>query len=258
MKIITWNVNGLRALHRDKKLQQILDMDPDVIMLQETKASPDQLPPEMQKPAGYYSAFASSEARKGYSGVATYSKTKAHDSVAGLDIERFDEQGRVLTHFYDEVALINAYFPNGASKTAPLDYKLDFFDEFLQYVDRLKEEGYKVVIGGDINVAHEEIDLARPRENKHNIGFLPEERAWIDEYIRYGLVDVYRHFNPTRTEAYTYWDLRTRARERNVGWRLDYFFVTSDLLREVSSVNILSDIYGSDHCPVEMTLSINV
>lgn len=255
MRLISWNVNGLRAVIRKGVWNQIFDTNPDIICIQETKASPEQLEGEVCPP-GYFAYYASSTARKGYSGVGLFSRIEPKKVTEGFEIERFDEYGRVLTAFFDSFVVITAYFPNGASKTAPLDYKLDFYDEFLSHCNKLRNEGYSIIFGGDLNVAHEAIDLARPEANKTSIGFLPEERAWIDELIRHGYMDTFRHFNPQKTGVYTYWDLKSGARERNVGWRLDYWFVSLDLLPQVKKAEVLSDIYGSDHCPILLEIAL--
>lgn len=253
MKILSWNVNGLRAINRKSKWQQILDLKPDVIFLQETKASPDQLKDNVRDPKGYYSFFCSSTARKGYSGVATYTKSLPDKEFCGLDIKKFDEHGRVHTIVLDNLALVNAYFPNGKSKTASLEYKEEFFEEFFDYMSALKQD-YQVIFGGDVNVAHQAIDLARPEDNKDKVGFLPKERAWVDKFEKAGFVDIFRHEYPEKEEVYTYWSLRTKARDRNVGWRIDYFWASQGALSRVTRFETLSDIYGSDHCPIMIEL----
>lgn len=256
MRIISWNVNGLRAVVRKEKWQQIFELEPDILCLQETKCNPDQLPEGNYVPAGYEAYFASSTARKGYSGVGVYTRIEPREVIQGLDLERFDEHGRVITLVFDEYIVVNGYFPNGASKTAPLDYKLEFFDEFLQFIEKYRREGYSIIFGGDVNVAHKPIDLARPQANKKSIGFLPEEREWIDEIVRHGYVDTLRLKRGDKEGLYTYWDLRTRARDRNVGWRLDYWFVSPELSRKVQHADIYSDIYGSDHAPIVLDIDL--
>lgn len=254
MKLISWNVNGLRSVGRNGFWNEILAQKPDVLCLQETKAEADQLPDEVRHPAGYHSYFASSKLRKGYSGVAIYSKVEPDKIEYGMGIQRFDDEGRTIIAYYKDFVLLNVYFPNGGGGPHRLQYKLDFYDAFLAYVDDLRTQGKRVIFCGDINTAHEAIDLARPKENEENTGFLPEERAWLDEVVAHGYVDTFRHFYPDKTGAYTYWDMKTRARDRNVGWRIDYFFVSPDLLPRLTDTKILSDIYGSDHCPLEITL----
>ena len=254
MKIISWNVNGLRSIGRNGFWNDILKQDPDILCLQETKAEPEQLPEEVRNPTGYHSYFASSKLRKGYSGVAVYTKVAPEKVEYGMGIKKFDDDGRTLALYFKDFVLLNGYFPNGGGGPERLAYKLEFYDAFLTFIDDLRKEGKKILFCGDINTAHEEIDLARPKENEKNTGFLPEERAWIDEVVVHGYVDVFRHFYPTKIGAYTYWDMKTAARDRNVGWRIDYFFASADLMRRVEGIKILSSVYGSDHCPVELAL----
>jgi len=255
MLIIGWNVNGIRAVHRKGNWSWFENAQPDIFCVQETKASPEQLPEEVRSPAGYQSYFSSSQIRKGYSGVAVYSKEEPKEWREGIGIEKFDEQGRILTLHFEKFILINAYVPNGNSATASLDFKLEFYEELLNYMNKLHADS-PIILTGDINVAHEEIDLARPKENEKNIGFLPEERAWIDEYIQAGYADTFRTMNPNKVDAYSYWDLKSGARERNVGWRIDYFFASQDILPKIKKSEILSDVYGSDHCPISITIEI--
>jgi exodeoxyribonuclease-3 len=172
----------------------------------------------------------------------------------GIGIPRFDEEGRLLVAYFDEFVLLNVYFPNGGQGPVRLQYKYDFYDAFLEFIDGLKKKGQKIIFCGDVNTAHEAIDLARPKENEKNTGFLPEERAWIDEVVSHGYVDTFRHLHPNKKDAYSYWDMKTRARDRNVGWRIDYFFTSANLISKIQSTSILSDIYGSDHCPVTLEI----
>ncbi|MDO8408202.1 MAG: exodeoxyribonuclease III [bacterium] len=255
MRIVSWNVNGLRSLAKDDYWGAFLKgAKPDIFCLQETKASPEQLPDTLRDVPGFSSFFSSSVVKKGYSGVALYSKIEPLSVIYGMGIKEFDEEGRLVGGEYEDFWLLNAYFPNGGQGPHRLDYKLRFYDAFLAFAEKLRAQK-PVIFCGDVNTAHEEIDLARPRENAANTGFLPEERAWLDEVIAAGYVDSFRHFSPTRREAYTYWDLFTHARDRNVGWRLDYFFIAQECMKCVKKAEIHSDIYGSDHCPVSITLS---
>jgi len=255
MRIVSWNVNGLRSLAKDDYWRAFLKgTKPDIFCLQETKASPEQLPDTLRDVPGFSSFFSSSVVKKGYSGVALYSKIEPLSVIYGMGIKEFDDEGRLVGGEYEDFWLLNAYFPNGGQGPHRLDYKLRFYDAFLAFAEKLREQK-PVIFCGDVNTAHEEIDLARPKENEANTGFLPEERAWLDEVIAAGYVDTFRHFSPTRREAYTYWDLFTNARDRNVGWRLDYFFVAQELMKRVKKAEVLNEIYGSDHCPVSITLS---
>lgn len=256
MRILSWNVNGLRAVVRKEKWDDVFELGPDILCLQETKAHPDQLPEDNHTPNGYEAYFSSSQVRKGYSGVAVYT-TKTPNAVhEGMGIKAFDEQGRLLTLEFDGWVLINGYFPNGASKTASLAYKLDFYDEFLAYIENYRSKGFSIVFGGDLNVAHEEIDIARPEANKNHTGFLPEERAWVDELIHHGYIDTFRHTHPSK-QVFSYWDLQSRARDRNVGWRIDYWFISPELLPKLKSADIYGNIYGSDHAPVGIDIELN-
>lgn len=256
MRIVSWNVNGLRSIGKNGFWHAVWKLKPDILCLQEIKAESTQLPDEIREVPGFTVIFNSSRARKGYSGVAMYCKTPPESVELGLGSEeRFDVEGRLITAIFEDFILCNVYFPNGGQGPERLAYKLDFYDAFLVYIEELRAKHTKpLIFCGDINTAHEAIDLARPKENEQNTGFLPEERAWIDEVVATGYTDVYRARNPDRTGAYTYWDLKTGARDRNVGWRIDYFFVSNDVLPKVKNITIHSDIYGSDHCPLSLDI----
>lgn len=259
MKILSWNTNGIRATYKQGFWKPIIDGGYDVICLQEVKAEESQLDEYLRKPDGYHSYFSHSKGRKGYSGVAIYSHIEPMEVVAGMNGDD-DPEGRMLTAFFaspdgdGDLALINCYFPNGGGGPERLAYKLDFYKRFLAYVNQLRDDGYRVIFCGDVNTAHTEIDLARPRENIEHTGFLPIERAWIDEVIANNYVDVFRSLNPDARNAYTYWDMVTRARDRNVGWRIDYFFASAEIMPRIRSCSILADIMGSDHCPILLDL----
>lgn len=254
MRLISWNVNGLRAIHKKGFETSWKKMKPDILCLQETKASVEQLPEELQKPRRYHAAF-SSGLKKGYSGVAIYSKMQPHIIETGIGIEAFDTEGRILIADYGDFILANVYFPNGGASPERLQYKLDFYDAFLDFSDCIvRKKKRHLVICGDVNTAHRPIDLARPKENEKNTGFLPEERAWIDKLIEHGFVDTFRIFHEDGGH-YSWWDYKTRARERNVGWRIDYFFVNKAFSKRVRRAFILPDIEGSDHCPVGIELA---
>ncbi|MDP3622450.1 MAG: exodeoxyribonuclease III, partial [Methanobacteriaceae archaeon] len=203
---------------------------------------------------GYKSYFNSAE-RKGYSGVGIYSFLKPTKIDNGFGIKKFDMEGRVQIADYDDFVLFNIYFPNGKMSDERLKYKLDFYDAFLDQVNNLRDEGRNVVICGDVNTAHKEIDLAHPKENSKISGFLPVERAWIDKFLENGYVDTFRMFNQ-EPEQYTWWSYRTKARDRNVGWRLDYFFVNEEFKNNIKASYILSDVMGSDHCPIGIEIEI--
>jgi exodeoxyribonuclease III len=254
MKILCWNVNGLRAVQKKNLFNQIFKDSPDIVCLQEIKALPEQLSEEARSPKGYFSYFNAPDLKKGYSGVAMYTKEEPLKVEYGMNGK--DEEGRIIVAHFKDFALINVYFPNGGGGPVRLAYKLKFYDEFLKFAEKLRKEK-PIVFCGDVNTAHKEIDLARPKENEKNTGFLPEERAWLDKVVGAGYVDVYRHFNPDKAGVYTYWDMKTYARDRNVGWRIDYFFVTPDIISKVKNIEILSLFMGSDHCPLTLELDLS-
>ncbi len=254
MNIISWNVNGIRALDRKGSFDWLLEKNPDIFGIQETKAHPDQLDENILSPTNYYSFFSSHSTKKGYSGTALYTKEKPDNVVYGIGIEEFDSEGRMVIATFGKTIVANVYFPNGGGGPERLDYKLRFYDAFLEYCLEKRKEGFEVIVMGDVNTAHEEIDLARPKANETRTGFLPEERAWLDEVFRNGFVDAYRYLYPTAEDVYTYWDQKTFARDRNVGWRIDYFIVTPGVVTTIKDVLIHSEILGSDHCPVELIL----
>ncbi|HHT44496.1 MAG TPA: exodeoxyribonuclease III [Fastidiosipila sp.] len=253
MRLVSWNVNGLRAVARKDNLKDAFALDPDVLCLQEIKAMPEQLPADVRSIDGYHAAFNPAE-RKGYSGTAIYSKRQVPVS-SGLGLPHFDIEGRVQVADFDDFLLYNIYYPNGKASDLRLQYKLDFYESFYEHVLMAVDSGRDVVICGDVNTAHKPIDLARPRENEKVSGFLPIERAFLDRFLEAGFVDTFRMFNDAG-EHYTWWDMITRARERNVGWRIDYFFVNKRLAPKVIEAAIHPDIMGSDHCPVSLTLAI--
>lgn len=229
-------------------------MKPDILCLQETKSLPEQLPDELRAPNGYHSYFHFPTQKKGYSGVAIYSREKPSKVSRDIGFELLDQEGRLIMAEYKDFIMINVYFPNGGGAPERLRYKLDFYDYFLEFINKLHKKHQNIIFCGDINVAHRPIDLARPKENETHVGFLPIERAWMDKLISHGWIDVFRHFYPDQVEAYTYWDMKTFARERNVGWRIDYFFTSQEMIGEVKSIEILDNILGSDHCPIKLTL----
>ncbi|MGZ7108200.1 MAG: exodeoxyribonuclease III [Methanobacterium sp.] len=252
LRIISWNVNGLRAIQKKGFLKWLLNDDPDILCLQETKVSYDKLPKPLKRVDGYHPYFCEAE-KKGYSGVAIYSKIKPKKVEYGFGIQKFDSEGRILIADYEKFVLLNIYFPNGKMSAERLNYKLEFYDALLDYANDLKAEGKNVVICGDLNTAHKEIDIARPKANEKISGFLPVERAWIDKFLENGYLDTFRMFNK-EPEQYTWWSYRTKARERNVGWRLDYFFINEEFKDNVKAAGILNHVMGSDHCPVDLEL----
>ncbi len=252
MKIITWNVNGLRALLRKGKKEWLLEQAADVICLQEIKARPDQIAEADRDFPGYQAIWNPAE-RPGYSGVLTLVRNDVPRHVVGLGIPRFDAEGRVIRTWHDGFWLYNIYFPNGQRDHERLQFKLDFYAALLEQVQALLAAGEEVVITGDFNTAHRPIDLRNPDRNQKTSGFLPEERAWIDRYLEAGFVDVYRQLYPERVQ-YTWWTYRYGARRRNIGWRIDYFLVSAGLTPRVQDVIIHDQVEGSDHCPVSLLL----
>ena len=252
--LYSWNVNGIRAAQRKGFLDWLDQTSPDILCLQETKAHPDQLDAELRQPDGYHTYWAWAE-KKGYSGVALYSKQEPNSVQIGLGIEAYDREGRTIVAEYDNFTLIGAYFPNGSRDHSRVPFKMAYKAEFLAYCNQLRADGKRVVFCGDVNTSHQEIDLARPRQNQKSTGFLPEERAWIDEIVDQGYVDTFRALYPEQAEAYSWWAYYGRARERNVGWRLDYFFVSDDLRPSIANAAIHPDVMGSDHCPVSLKLN---
>jgi exodeoxyribonuclease-3 len=255
MRILSWNVNGLRAFYKKGAFNSIFEVDPDIFCLQETKSHPDQLPEEVRTPAGYYAYFDHSKMRKGYSGVAIFSKEKPEKVEYSLGNPDLDKEGRMIIAYFKDFVLLNGYFPNGGVDPERLKYKLEFYDQFLKFIEKLRKQGKSVIFCGDINTAHNEIDLSRPKENSNHTGFLPIERAWIDKVIEKGYLDTFRFLHLDKIK-YSWWDMKTFARDRNIGWRLDYFFVSSDLKDKIKKAEILDDMIGSDHCPVLLELKL--
>ena len=253
-KIISWNVNGIRAAQKKGFVEWLLKENPDVLCVQETKAHVEQLSGDLINPIGYKAYWSSGE-KKGYSGVATFTKNEPKKIEKEFGVKKYDCEGRILITDYGDFILFNIYFPNGQRDTERLNYKLGFYNEFLKYIDNLKEKGKKIIICGDVNTAHKEIDLARPKENINTSGFLPIEREWMDRFVEHGYIDTFREFNKDGGH-YTYWDTITRARERNVGWRIDYFFISPNLKKNLKNAFIMSDVMGSDHCPLGIEVEL--
>ncbi|MBC8185727.1 exodeoxyribonuclease III [candidate division KSB1 bacterium] len=252
-KILSWNVNGIRAVHKKNFMDWFNAEKPDILCFQETKAQDDQIPEEIAKAVGY-ELYVSSAERKGYSGVAVLTNKKVKQFKKGFGIEKFDSEGRILELEFDNVTLFNIYFPNGKQSKERLQYKMDFYDAFLERANNLKDQGIKLIVCGDVNTAHKEIDLAHPKENEKRSGFLPEERAWIDKLLSHGFVDTFRMFVEGGGH-YSWWDMRTRARNRDIGWRIDYFYISENLKNEIKSAFILKEVLGSDHCPVGIEIN---
>ncbi|MDR2952240.1 MAG: exodeoxyribonuclease III [Treponema sp.] len=258
MRIVSWNVNGIRAVEKRGFADWLVKDHADIVCLNETKASPEQLSPELLNPVVKgtpYSAFWASSKKKGYAGVAVYSREKPRD-VRFLGDAKFDDEGRVLAVEYRGFTLIAAYFPNSQDERKRLDYKLAFCDAMLEFCNTLIKKKRHYLLCGDYNIAHTPIDLAHPKANENNAGYLPEEREWMDKFIAAGNVDTFRHFHQGEGGHYTWWSYRSGAREKNVGWRIDYHCVDKGFMPMVRSSNIRSEVQGSDHCPVEIELDL--
>jgi exodeoxyribonuclease-3 len=252
--LLSWNVNGLRAVVKKGFVDFLQDRRPDILAIQETKLQQEQLPAEIHQIPGYKSTWSFAE-KKGYSGTGIFYKQAPQRIQMEFAHPVLNHEGRIIELEYPPFTLFNVYFPNGQMSEERLQYKLAFYDEILTYFNSLRKGGRRLVICGDVNTAHRPIDLKRPKENEDRSGFLPIERAWIDKLLASGYVDTLRMFNQ-EPDQYTWWTYRMRAREKNVGWRIDYFFVSDDLQKHVVDATILSDIYGSDHCPIGLTLKI--
>jgi exodeoxyribonuclease-3 len=251
---MSWNVNGIRAAEKKGFLEWLGDCGADVVALQETKAAPEQLSDSLLRPEGYHAEWCSAE-KKGYSGVATYSRLPALEVSRGLGDPRFDADGRVLVTRFPDFYFFNIYFPNGGRGPEWVAHKLDFYARFVEVVRDLMAAGERVVVAGDVNTSYAEIDIARPRENAKVSGFMPEERAAMGAFFEAGLVDTFRALRPSEVK-YSWWAAWGGARAKNVGWRLDYIFVSPNLRAYVVDADILCDVTGSDHCPVTLTLAL--
>ena len=247
MKIISWNVNGIRSVYNKGFLEWFAKESPDILCLQETKANFDQFPQEIRDMKQHHISYSSAE-KKGYSGVATFSREKILDTKK-IEKHSYDSEGRVLIHELDDFFLLNCYFPNGQRDHKRVPFKLEFSEDILKKINHLSKLK-PIIITGDFNTAHNEIDLANPKSNKKTTGFLPNERAWMDKFISHGYIDIFRYLYPDKTGAYTWWSNMPGVRARNVGWRIDYFFISPELLPRVKSASLCPDVMGSDHCPI--------
>lgn len=253
MKIISWNVNGIRAAHRKGFMDWLRRENPDILCLQETKAHPAQLEEDLVNPPGYQTHWSSAE-KKGYSGVALYLREKPLHVSEGIGQAEFDAEGRTLVTEYPDFILYNGYYPNGQHDLGRVPFKLRYSDRVLSHaLNTQKQKRKPIILAGDFNTAHKEIDLARPKQNEGNTGFLPEERAWIDKLVGKGFIDIFREFEPGPNH-YTWWSYRAGARQKNIGWRIDYFFITPDLKSQVQKAYLQPQVLGSDHCPVVIEL----
>lgn len=268
LKIVTWNINGYRAIAgqnpkrkydkviKENKLAEYIEQEkPDILCMQETKASLEQINEDLRYPEGYFGYYHSCSVKKGYSGVVTFTKNKPVKVNDKIGIERFDGEGRIIETDFDDFVLFNVYFPKGYTDDPRLDYKMDFYDAFFEYAGKKKKEGRKIIVCGDYNTAHTEIDLARPKENVNTSGFLQIERDKLDWLLKEGYIDAYREFIKEGGN-YTWWSQRGRARENNVGWRIDYHFITENMLPHLKNAYQQPDAEGSDHCPVVLEIDV--
>jgi exodeoxyribonuclease-3 len=254
LTVKSWNVNGLRAAARKGFGEWLESCGADVVLLQETKAREEQLDDEIRAPKGWRTVFVSAE-RPGYSGVAAYCREEPDEVLTGLGAKKYDCEGRTVGLRYGDLWILGAYFPNGGNEHARVPYKLGFYRRMLTRMKQLRDEGRDVIVAGDYNTAHQPIDLARPKQNEKTTGFLPEERVWLDKYVKAGFVDTFRHAHPEREGAYSWWSFRSGARQRNVGWRIDYHFLNEDAAGRILDATIDAEVEGSDHCPVGLVLA---
>ncbi len=255
LSFISWNVNGIRAAHKKGFMDWFNKTSPDILCLQETRAEIPQIPTEIVEATGYYTFWNHSKRKRGYSGTGLLSRIEPLSVEFGLGLEEFDQEGRTIIAHYPKFTLINCYFPNGSRDHSRVPFKMAFYDAFLQKCEDFRAEGKLVLFCGDVNTAHQEIDLANPKSNRKTTGFLPEERAWIDKITAMGYVDTFRQFHPDEAGHYTWWSMRAGARKRNVGWRIDYFFSAPELASKVTDATIFPNVTGSDHCPIGLKLN---
>ncbi|NKQ40730.1 MAG: exodeoxyribonuclease III [Sulfurovum sp.] len=253
ISFVSWNVNGIRAVEKKGALKWVDEQNIDFLGLQEIKAEADQIPQTIFD-RNYKFQSINSSSKKGQSGVALYTDIKG-EAFYCSHVDVLDE-GRINEYHFDNIAYLNVYFPNGQRSDERLEYKLAFYDRFLEHINSLRNQGKSIVMCGDINTAHKEIDLARPKANESTSGFLPIEREWMDKLFDNGYIDTFRHAKGNLADRYSWWSYRAGARARNVGWRIDYFFVSDDLKDKIVDADIMDNIAGSDHCPVKLILEL--
>ena len=254
IEIISWNVNGIRAVANKEALKWIDERNTDILCLQEIKAQKEQIPENLFEKE-FSEVIINSGERKGYSGTATYSMLKSDYTSTCNDIDTKHE-GRIIETHYGDIVLFNVYFPNGQKDEERLAYKMKFYDDFLAHCEQLKDEGKSIIVCGDVNTAHREIDLKNPKSNAKTSGFLPIEREWIDKFLDHGYIDTFRYVHGDVEDAYSWWSYRFNARVKNVGWRIDYFFISEDLAENLEDAFILDYIEGSDHCPIGIKITL--
>jgi exodeoxyribonuclease-3 len=254
MKIITYNVNGLRSALSKNWMEWLKAVDPDVVCLQEIKSQADQLDLGIFHDAGYHTALFPAQ-KKGYSGVALFTKQKPDHLEYGMRMDKYDQEGRLLRADFGDLSIMSAYFPSGSSGDDRQAFKMEFLDDFQAYIQGLKKDRTKLIICGDYNICHRAIDIHNPVSNAKSSGFLPEERAWMESFFNSGFTDSFRHFNPN-PHQYTWWSFRANARAKNLGWRIDYIAVSENIKERLKRSVILPDAKHSDHCPVLTELTI--
>jgi len=255
MKLTSWNVNGFRAVRKKPEWQWFEENGADVVGVQETKAMPEQIAEEDRHPEGIYSYWLGSTVKKGYSGTAVFSKVRPINVSYDLPDSKYQGEGRVIHLEFEAFHYFNIYFPNGQAGEERLEYKLGFYDAFLEHAEELRKTK-PIVVCGDFNTAHKPVDLARPKPNEGTSGFLPIEREWLDKLVAAGYVDTFRHVHPDAKDKYSWWSYRFSARKNNTGWRIDYFFVSEELKDSIKDAWIEDTQFGSDHCPVWLELDI--
>ncbi len=256
-KLISWNVNGIRAILKKDFWNIIENLNPDILALQETKADALIMATDILNNQTYSEIhWHSNSQRKGYCGVVTLAKIPTIEIQKGFLLEEFDVEGRVIVTKFKDFTFLNIYFPNGGQGPHRVDYKIRFYNACLEYIEALRAKGEKLIIAGDYNTAHQEIDLHDPKNNQNTSGFLPIERAWLNKLTELDYIDTFRHFYPTQQDVYTWWDMKTRARDRNRGWRIDYFFIAKELKDNLRTAFVLPEVFGSDHCPIGIEIEI--
>lgn len=254
LKCVSWNVNGIRAVDKKQALQWVDEHNIDILALQEIKALKEEIPSSLFSTT-YSLLHVSSSCKKGQSGTALFSHLNPTYVSDTLEVDILKE-GRINEFHFENIAFFNVYFPNGQSSAERLEYKLEFYERFLNHINALRNQGKSIIVCGDVNTAHKPIDLARPKANEETSGFLPIEREWMDKLINNGYVDTFRHVNGDEANHYSWWSYRANARANNVGWRIDYFFVSEDLKHKIKNAYIMPDIQGSDHCPVVLEIEL--
>lgn len=257
-RFISWNVNGIRAVDKKEALKWIDEQQVDILGLQEIKAEREQIPSTIFEKQ-YENVFVNSSIKKGQSGTALYTDIEPIFTCTTPTVDILNE-GRINEFHFEangkKIAYFNVYFPNGQRNDERLQYKMEFYDRFLEHCENLKKEGHSIIVCGDVNTAHTAIDLARPKANEDTSGFLPIERDWVTKFLDHGYIDTFRHINGDITDHYSWWSYRANARTNNVGWRIDYFYVSEDLKENIHNAYIMNEIFGSDHCPVALEIKL--